>query len=360
MIAYEDLRKTNHIFEADLHKAFEETLKSGWFILGKQLEAFEIAFATYCQSAFCAGVGSGLDAMTLALKALELPKKSEVLVPCTTYISTILAIFHAGLKPVLIDAEPDNCLIDCNLIEEKITTQTKAIMVVHLYGQVCEMEKIQTFAKKYDLKIIEDVAQAHGAKHKEQKAGTFGDAGAFSFYPTKNLGALGDAGAVVTESKKLALKIKSLRNGGSSVKYHNDTIGYNSRLDELQAAFLRVKLNKLDAINAHKRQLADLYLTHLKTDFVTLKARSDYFDVYHIFTVRHPQRDKLQAYLLKNDIRTEIHYPIPPHRQQALEGLLMGDFPVSEAIHNTTLSLPIAYFHTEKDIFRVIDVLNKF
>jgi len=251
--------------------------------------------------------------------------------------------------------------IDPALIEEKITPLTKVILVVHLYGKLCDMSAILSIAEKHQLKVLEDCAQAHGAKFKNQQAGTFGDFGCFSYYPTKNLGAIGDAGSITTDNIDLKEKIKKLRNYGSSVKYINELIGYNSRLDEIQAGFLSIKLKKLDEINAHKRRLAAIYLETLKSDFIKPVVNKDYFDVYHIFNIRHAKRDELKDYLLKNDIKTEVHYPVAPHKQQAMKGIFGNEtYPISQEIHQTTLSLPISYFHTENEIRKVIDVMNKF
>ena len=234
-------------------------------------------------------------------------------------------------------------------------------MVVHLYGKVCNMDAINDIAHRYNLKVIEDCAQAHGASYKNKKAGTWGDIGAFSFYPTKNLGALGDGGGITTNNKDYYLTIKKLRNYGSDIKYYNDIVGYNSRLDELQAGFLSIKLKKLDNINAHKRMLAQIYINNLKEDFIKPLQHKDYFDVYHIFNIRHPRRDALKEYLLKNNIKTEIHYPVAPHKQKAVEWLFKAKtFALSEEIHATTLSLPISYFHTKEDVYRVIELMNKF
>jgi dTDP-4-amino-4,6-dideoxygalactose transaminase len=265
-----------------------------------------------------------------------------------------------GFKPILVEPDIGTYNIDPGKIEEKITNKTRAIMVVHLYGKCCQMDRILTIAQEYDLRVIEDCAQSHGAKYKNQTSGTFGDLGAHSFYPTKNLGALGDAGAVTTDNDFFTEKLKALRNYGSKVKYVNDYIGYNSRLDEIQAGFLSIKLEALNKINQHKRDLAKLYLTHLKDSFIKPKVDNDYYDVYHIFNIRHPQRDKLREFLLNNGIKTEIHYPIPPHRQKAMRGIIEGDYPISEEIHATTLSLPISYFHTSDDVLKVIEALNSF
>jgi dTDP-4-amino-4,6-dideoxygalactose transaminase len=361
MIEYENLAKLNKPFFAEYNRQFNETLESGWYILGKQVVEFEREFASYCSTKYSAGVASGLDALILSLNAFNFKKGSEVILPSNTYIATILAVIQAGLNPILVEPNIDTYNIDPERIEEAITKNTVAIMVVHLYGKCCEMDRIMKICKTHNLKLIEDVAQAHGAEFKGKRAGSFGDFGAFSFYPTKNLGALGDGGSVNTNDEALDVKIKTLRNYGSKVKYVNEILGYNSRLDEMQAAFLRVKLRHLEDINNHKRMLAQLYLSNLKSSFITPQTHPDYRDVYHIFNVRHPKRDQLREYLLKNEIKTEIHYPIPPHQQRAMQGIISSkSYPISEEIHQTTLSLPISYFHTQEDIYKVIEVMNKF
>ncbi|HRP60790.1 MAG TPA: DegT/DnrJ/EryC1/StrS family aminotransferase, partial [Vicingus sp.] len=286
---------------------------------------------------------------------------SEVIVPSNTYIATILSVLQNNLKPVLVEPNISTYNIDPYKIEAAITPKTKAIVVVHLYGKSCDMDPILALCKKYNLKLIEDCAQSHGATYKSIKTGTFGEFGAFSFYPTKNLGALGDAGAILCNDNDLEKKIRRLRNYGSDVKYYNEVVGYNSRLDELQAAFLSIKLKKLDEINTHKRNLASIYLNELKSDFIKPVVHTDYVDVYHIFNIRHQKRDELKEYLLKNDIKTEVHYPVSPIKQKALQGLLdQYEFPISEEVHRTTLSLPISYFHTEENVNRVVEVMNKF
>jgi dTDP-4-amino-4,6-dideoxygalactose transaminase len=361
MIEYEDLGKVNSPFFATLTQAFDEVLRSGWYILGSRVKTFEKEFASYCGTSFSCGVASGLDALLLSLKACSFEKGDEVIVPSNTYIATILAILHAGLQPVL--AEPDILTynIDPVKIEEKITSRTRAILVVHLYGKLCAMDRIIPLALKKNLKLIEDCAQAHGASLNNKKAGSFGDLGAFSFYPTKNLGALADAGSVTTSDETLCQSILTLRNYGSRIKYHNERIGYNSRLDEIQAAFLSVKLPYLDQLNLHKKNLAALYLQGLKNDFIKPLVQEGYSDVYHIFNIRHENIDQLREYLLKNEIKTEIHYPVAPNKQPAMQGLLDNEpTPVAEEIHRTTLSLPISFFHTPSDIEKVIEVMNRF
>jgi len=361
MIEYENLGKLNAPFFDAFEKAFKETLESGWYILGNKVQSFENEFATYCNTKHCIGLANGLDALILALRAFDFEKGDEVIVPSNTYIATILSIIHNGLKPVLVEPDITTYNIDPLKIEEKITSKTKAIMVVHLYGKICEMDAIMAIAKKHKLKVIEDCAQAHGASYKNTKAGNWGNFGAFSFYPTKNLGAIADAGAMTTNDPMLAEEIKTLRNYGSKTKYYNERVGFNSRLDEVQAAFLSVKLKKLDAINEHKRKLAALYLKELKSDFIKPVVHPDYFDVYHIFNVRHEKRDALKEYLLANQIKTDIHYPVAPNKQKAMIGIIDDQTtPIAEKIHQTTLSLPISFYHTEEDILRVIEAMNKF
>jgi dTDP-4-amino-4,6-dideoxygalactose transaminase len=360
VIEYENLGKLNQPFFEEYKKSFDETLNSGWYILGNNVKKFEEEFADYHRVAFCLGVASGLDALLLALKAFDFKKDAEVIVPSNTYIATILAILHAGLKPILVEPDIRTYNIDTSKIEEKITSRTVAIMVVHLYGKPCEMGYIARIKKKYNLFVIEDAAQSHGAKWRDRLTGTFGDFGAFSFYPTKNLGALGDAGALLIQTEELFKKIVRLRNYGSDVKYYNEVVGYNSRLDEIQAGFLSIKLRKLDEINEHKRELAEIYHQELRSDFIKPFRSPDHYDVYHIFNIRHKKRDELREYLLKNGIKTDIHYPVAPHKQNAMKGIIEGEYPISEIIHKTTLSLPISYCHTKDDIHRVVDVMNKF
>jgi dTDP-4-amino-4,6-dideoxygalactose transaminase len=360
MIEYENLALANTSFMTEFQKSFDSVLNSGWYILGNQVKLFEEEFANYIGAKQCIGVASGLDALILSLKALDLPEGSEVLVPSNTYIATILAILHNNLKPVLVEPDIKTYNIDPYKLEASVSKNTKAILIVHLYGKTCKMDPIVDCCKKHNLYLIEDCAQSHGSTYKNKKSGTFGDMAAFSFYPTKNLGALGDAGAVVVNNPDFYSKIKSLRNYGSSKKYHNDYIGYNSRLDEMQAAFLRIKLKHLDRINQHKINLAQIYHSEIKKDFVLPIVHEDFGDVFHIFNIRSLLRDKLKTYLLKNNIKTEIHYPVPPHKQKALAGLTGKDYPIAEEIHNTTLSLPISFFHTEKDIQTVARMINSF
>jgi dTDP-4-amino-4,6-dideoxygalactose transaminase len=358
MIEYESLANSNQAFMSELEAAASRVIRSGWYVLGQEVSSFEAEFAAYTGAKHCIGVANGLDALILSIEALDLPKGSEILVASNTYIATILAILRAGHKPVLVEPDPATYNIDPNRLAAALTAQTHAICVTHLYGKTCRMDAIGTFAREHGLKVIEDCAQSHGAKLGNQQTGTFGDAGCFSFYPTKNLGAVGDAGAIITNNDALADKLRHLRNYGSKQKYVNKYVGVNSRLDELQAALLRVKLQHLDAMTAHKRALADIYFAELPNWITQPVRRVDEYDVFHIFGVRHPNRDALRQYLQEQGIKTEVHYPIPPHRQEAMDGILQGDYPIADALHQTELSLPISVGHTASNIHQVCEALN--
>lgn len=361
MIPYDCLSKVNQPYTLLFEKRFSQFLDKGWYILGDEVKKFQEDFARYNQMNHCVGVANGLDALILAIWALHLPKGSEIIVPSNTYIASIIAIIHAHCKPVLVEPDITTYNIDPKKIEEAITPNTKAIMVVHLYGKCCDMDPILSIADKHGLHIIEDCAQAHGAKYKGRMAGTFGIMSGFSFYPSKNLGALGDAGAILTNDPNICEDLKMIRNYGSHGKYYNEVVGYNSRLDEIQAMFLEVKLPYLNKINDHKRKLASMYLEQLKEAFILPVVHPDYHDVYHIFNIRHPKRAALKEYLQKLGIGTEIHYPIPPNKQKAMSHLLGHlSFPIAETIHETTLSLPCSACHTEAAIQQVIDALNAF
>jgi dTDP-4-amino-4,6-dideoxygalactose transaminase len=360
-LEYESLSAVNASFLEELSRKAGEVIGSGWFVLGRQVAEFEEQFARYLEAGHCTGVGSGLDAITLSLQALKLEEGSEVLVPSNTYIATILAVLHSRLKPVLVEPRLETYNIDPALIEDALTDRTRALIAVHLYGKPCQMDRLTELCGKHGLRLVEDCAQSHGASFHGRKTGTFGDFGAFSFYPTKNLGALGDGGAVVCKEAALDAELRRLRNYGSDKKYHNTVLGYNSRLDEIQAAFLSVKLKRLDEINQHKRELASVYFEGLKSDYVLPVQSPESFDVYHIFNVRHPRRNALRDHLLRHGIKTEIHYPVPPAEQEALRGLFDPHrYPLSAEIHRTTLSLPISFGHTREQIQRVVEVMNAF
>ena len=360
IIEYENLARSNAAFMADLEAAATRVIRSGWYVLGEEVSSFEAEFAQYIGAKHCIGVASGLDALILSIEGLDLPRGSEILVASNTYIATILAIVRAGHKPVLVEPELETFNIDPGLLAESITSKTRAICVTHLFGKSCRMDAICAFAQEHGLKIVEDCAQSHGAKLAGQMTGTFGDAGCFSFYPTKNLGAIGDAGAVVTDDDILADRLRHMRNYGSKKKYVNDYVGVNSRLDEMQAALLRVKLRYLDEMTQHKRALADIYFKYLPHWLKLPRRRDDEYDVFHIFGVCHPQRDSLRQYLEVHGIKSEVHYPIPPYRQKAMKGMLTGNYPVADELHASELSLPISAGHTAADIYNVCEIMNDF
>lgn len=348
---------------AGLEAAFQRVLDNSWYIDGNEDKKFEAAFADYCGMDYCVGTGNGLDALMLPLKALGIGQGDEVIVPANTFIATVLAVTYVGATPVLVDPCIDTFNIDPTKIEEKITPTTKAIMPVHLYGQPADMEPIMKLAEKYNLYIIEDCAQAHGATYKGKKIGQFGCAAGFSFYPGKNLGALGDAGAVVTNDEELGKKIRALGNYGSDYKYHHIYQGNNSRLDELQAAFLSVKLPYMEKTNAERQRVANRYLNEIKNSKVILpKVMEDVEAVWHVFAVRCEQRDELEQYLRDKEILTNKHYPIPIHMQECYRdlGLKQGDLPVAEEISRTQLSLPLYYGMSDEEIQYVIDAVNAF
>ena len=360
MIEYENLTLSNAALMTELEAAAVKVIRSGWFVLGQEVSAFETEFAQAVGAKHCIGVGNGLDALILSLEALDLPKCCDVLVASNSYIATILAIVRAGYRPVLVEPDLETFNIDASLLPSALTPNTRAICVTHLFGKPCRMDAIGAFAQAHGLKVLEDCAQSHGAKLAGQNTGTFGDAGCFSFYPTKNLGALGDAGAIVTKNDVLADRLRHSRNYGSKQKYVNDYLGVNSRLDEIQAAFIRVKLRHLERITEHKRQLAKLYFEHLPTGLKLPRLRDNEWDVFHIFGVRHPERDRLRSWLLEQGIKTEVHYPIAPHRQKAMLGILRGDWPVADELHATELSLPISVGHTPEDVLAVCTAILAF
>lgn len=359
MIEYESLAKSNEAMMEQLEAAANRVIRSGWYVLGSEVSAFEAEFAAYAESAHCIGVANGLDALILSIEALDLPQASDILVASNTYIATILAIVRAGHRPVLVEPERDTFNMDPEQLPNVITPRTKAICVTHLFGKSCRMPEIMRFAEEHGLQVIEDCAQSHGARYDGKLTGTFGIAGCFSFYPTKNLGAIGDAGAIVTHDEALADKLRHLRNYGSKKKYENTYLGLNSRLDEMQAALLRVKLKHLDEMTRHKRALADVYFENLPDWVQKPLRRASEYDVFHIYGIRTDNRDALRQWLLDNGVKTEVHYPIPPHRQKAMNGILSGDYPIADELHATELSLPISAGHQLDDIRRVCDIMNR-
>lgn len=349
--------------DTDLRVAFDRVYTASWYIEGKEDETFEKAFAEFCHAQYCVGVGNGLDALILALKSLGIGKGDEVIVPSNTYIATALAVTYVGAMPIFVEPDIRTYNIDPTKIEEKITTKTKAIMPVHLYGQPCDMDPIMVIAKKHDLFVVEDCAQAHGATYNGRIIGNFGDAAGFSFYPGKNLGALGDAGAVVTNSKEIADKVRALGNYGSDHKYHHIYQGNNSRLDELQAAFLAAKLPHLNRMNKERRRIAKCYLEGIKDPEIILPFVPDYAEpVWHVFAIRTKKRNELAAYLSDKGISTNKHYPIPMHMQDCYKELNIpqGALPIAEEISATELSLPMFYGMTDEQIAFVIDSINQF
>ncbi len=361
-ISFLDLRAINRAHAQALAAAFSRVLDSGWYVLGREVEAFEREFAAYCGAEHCIGVGNGLDALFLTLKAYGFGPGDEVIVPSNTYIATWLAVSHTGATPVPVEPLESTHNLDPSLIEAAITTRTRAILPVHLYGQPADMAAINAVARKHGLKVIEDAAQAHGARYKGLRTGNLADAAGFSFYPGKNLGALGDAGAVVTNDATLAKAVRELRNYGSKVKYHNDVAGYNSRLDELQAALLREKLKALDGENAHRAELARAYADGLSAlGIEPPHVPQDMEPAWHLFVIRSTQRAALQAHMKASGVETLIHYPIAPHLQPAYRalGLPAGTFPLAERLQEEVLSLPIGPHLSLQDIAHVSSVLRQ-
>jgi len=344
-----------------LDEAYFRFMKSAWYILGKEVEAFEEEYAAYCNSKYCIGVANGLEALHLILRAYGIGKGDEVIVPSNTYIATWLAVSYADAAPVPVEPDPETFNLDPARIEKAITPRTKAIMPVHLYGQPADMDPIMAIAEKHGLKVIEDNAQAQGALYKGRRTGNLGHAAGHSYYPGKNLGALGDAGAVTTDDAALADRIRTLRNYGSKKKYYNESKGYNSRLDELQAAFLRVKLHKLDEWNERRRKIAALYLSEMPKGKVTLPKVPQWADpVWHLFVVRHPRRDGFQKALTDAGIGTLIHYPVPPHLSGAYAdaGFTQGAFPIAEASAESVLSLPMGPHLSIEQAVKVVEAVK--
>lgn len=366
MIKFFDLKKVNQRYENAFQQNLEQFMQRGWYILGDEVALFEKNFSNYCRAKHCVGVGNGLDALVLIFKAYielgKLQKGDEVIVPANTYIASILAILQAELVPVLVEPKLATFNLNPDLIAENISPKTKAILVVHLYGQLAEMDKIDAIAKQYNLLVIEDSAQSHGTElGVGSKELGVGNAKAYSFYPSKNLGCLGDGGAVVTDDDDLNSIIRAMRNYGSEKKYVNNFIGINSRLDELQAAFLNVKLLDLDEDNQKRRQIANRYSSEIKNDKIVLPLyNGSASHVFHLFVIRTENREALQHYLKENGIETMIHYPIPPHQQKALKEYNLLSFPITEKIHREVLSLPMSPVLTKEEVSRIIHVLNHY
>ena len=362
-IPFSTMDRMHNQIKDELHQAYENIMRVGWFIQGHQLAEFEREFAFYCEAEHCVGCGNGLDAITAVLKAYGIGAGDEVIIPAHTFIATALAVSYAGADPVLVDVENDSFNLDPMLVEANITNRTKAIIAVQLYGQASEMIKLSEIAKKYNLKLIEDAAQAHGALYNGQKIGSLSDAATFSFYPAKNLGALGDGGAVVTNDVKLAGFIREYANYGSKEKYHHAQKGVNSRLDEMQSAFLRVKLRHIDKWNIERNNIAVEYLNKIKNPQIILpQTFSNRSHVWHIFAARTKNRDEFQTYLSDKNIQTTIHYPVPVHLQDAYadSDFAKQRFPVAENITKSELSLPLFIGMMEEEISAVIDAVNQF
>lgn len=361
MIKFLDLHKINEQYRSEIDLKIKEVLDSGWYLQGKQNEEFCTNFANYCGTKFALGVANGLDALNLIIKAYGFGINDEIIVPANTYIASILAISQNGCTPILVEPDIKTYNINPDLIEEKITPKTKAILLVHLYGQAVQMEKIWRLAEKYTLKIIEDSAQAHGAFYQEKRVGNLGDASAFSFYPGKNLGCLGDGGGITTNDEELYLKLKALANYGSHKKYENLYKGVNSRLDEIQAAILNIKLKGLDEDNARRKKIAQYYRKNIVNPLIVLpQVYDEQSHVWHVFVVRVENREKFQNYLFDNGMQTLIHYPKPPHKQKAYSEWNETHYPITERIHNDIISLPISPVMSNEEISKVVHVVNDY
>ena len=347
----------------EIQKSIGDVVKSNWFIRGQKVEEFEAAFAEYCGAKYCVGCGNGLDALYLLLRAFDVGEGDEVIVPSNTFIATALAVTYTGALPVLVEPDMETYTLDTSLIEAKITDKTKAIIAVHLYGQTANMDEINDIAKKHGLIVIEDAAQAHGATYKEKRAGNLGDAAGFSFYPGKNLGAMGDAGAVTTNDSKIAEKVRALANYGSDYKYHHIYAGNNSRLDEIQAAILLVKLQNLDKWNTYRQKVADQYLEGIKNKKVILPSvKRDRSHVWHIFALRMKERNNFEKYLNSQGSGTTIHYPTPIHLQNAYKNLNLkkGILPIAEEISDTEISIPMYYGISDEEINYITNIINQY
>lgn len=365
VIDFLNLAKINNKYRTEILEAFTRVLDSGWYIGGKELKNFELAFAEYCGVKFAIGVANGLDALTLTLRAWKLMGKlkdgDKVIVPANTYIASVLAVTENKLKPVFVEPDVNTFNLSAECVEKHIAADVKCILAVHLYGQICPMDELTALAAKHNLLVLEDSAQAHGAKLAGIKSGNWGDASGFSFYPGKNLGALGDAGLITTNDAELADVLIALRNYGSFKKYENTYIGVNSRLDELQAAILNIKLSHLDDENENRRRISSYYRSHInnvKIKLPVVKNESEH--VWHLFVIKTEYRDELQKYLKDNGVETLIHYPIPPHKQKAYAEYNHLSLPITEKIHRSVLSLPIDTTMSEEDMIKVVNVINAF
>lgn len=357
---FEDLNLLNKEYSLEIIKEFKNFINNGTFILGRNVEKFEKNFSKFLSSRYSVGVGNCLDALIFSIQVLKLKKKSEVIVPANAYIAAPLAIYYAGLKIVPVEPCIKTYNLDFSKIEERITPNTSAIMAVHLYGKPAEMIEILKIAKKYNLKLIEDCAQALGASISNKKVGTFGDTGCFSFYPSKNLGGMGDGGMVSVKEKYLFNQLKKIRNYGSVIRFKNEILGRNSRLDDIQAMILNIKLRKLKEKNDYKVKLAKMYNNELKDDFIKPQLSKNVKDVFHIYNIRFSKRSKLIKYLTQNGIQTDIHYPIPFYKQNCFKNFFNRHFPISDEIHRTTLSLPISCNLSEENIYKICKIMNKF
>lgn len=360
-VQFLDLAKINNRFRREIDTVIGDILDSGWYLSGKYNQKFASSFAEYCGTKYALGVANGLDALSLIIKGFDFQPGDEIIVPANTYIASILAISQNGCVPILVEPDESTFNIDISKIEESITNKTRAIMVVHLYGQAVQMSKVWDLAKKYNLKVIEDSAQAHGAIYNGKRTGNLSDAAAFSFYPGKNLGCFGDGGAITTNDEELYQRIKAIANYGSDRKYHHIYKGVNSRLDELQAAVLDIKLRYLDADNNARRRIAKIYREGISNPNILIpRTYSEEAAVWHIFAIRTKKRDLLHRYLIDNGVETLIHYPTPPHKQEAYSEWKNRKYPVSELLHNEVLSLPISPVMTEQEAEYVVDILNNF
>lgn len=361
MISFLDLEKVNNRFRQEIDMRIKDILDRGWYLQGEENEKFCQNFASYCGSKYALGVGNGLDALRLIIKAYGFGKGDEIIVPANTYIATILAITDNGCTPILVEPDINTYNINPDLIEAAITPRTKAIMVVHLYGQAVEMEKIWKIARKHDLKVFEDSAQAHGAKYQGRMTGNLSDAAAFSFYPGKNLGCLGDGGAITTNDEGIYQKVKALANYGSDRKYHHIYKGLNSRLDEIQAAILDIKLPYLDADNKRRREISTYYRNNINNPLIVLpKTYDEEAHVWHVFAVRTKERDRFQEYLRSKGVQTIIHYPTPPHKQEAYKEWNNRSYPITEQIHKEIISLPISPVMTDDEVIELVRIVNEY